>query len=101
MLENIWLPLPEFEPLIESEVATRGDLFYPIYAEVCGIHVYRAVDEISFGRLSAPQARHLGLAAGHPCALVQRRAYDLAGRCIEVRTTRGDANAFHYTVSLN
>jgi len=31
---------------------------------------------------------------------VQRRAYDLAGRCIECRTTSGDANAFHYTVSI-
>ena len=40
------------------------------------------------------------LLAGHPCARVQRHAFDLAGHCIEWRTTRGDANAFHYTVSI-
>jgi GntR family transcriptional regulator len=31
---------------------------------------------------------------------VQRQAFDLAGRCIEARTTLGDAHAFHYTVSI-
>ena len=35
-------------------------------------------------------ARHLGLPAGHPCAQVQRSAYDLSGRCVEMRITRGD-----------
>jgi GntR family transcriptional regulator len=32
--------------------------------------------------------------------VVRRRAYDLAGRCVECRTTRGDAQAFQYTVSI-
>ena len=45
-------------------------------------------------------ARALRLPAGHPCARVQRQAYDLAGRCVEWRTTLGDANAFHYTVAI-
>jgi GntR family transcriptional regulator len=31
---------------------------------------------------------------------VQRQAFDLSGRCIEQRSTVGDANAFHYTVSI-
>jgi GntR family transcriptional regulator len=101
MLEHIWLPLPEFESLMTLNTRPTSDLLYPIYAEICGIHVYRAVDEISFGLLSAAHARHLDLSPGHPCAVVRRRAYDHSGRCIEARTTRGDANAFHYTVSLN
>ena len=29
-----------------------------------------------------------------------RQAYDLGGRCVEFRITRGDAHAFHYTVTL-
>ena len=62
--------------------------------------IHRALDDIGFGQLSAPQARHLGLPAGHPCARVQRSAYDLSGRCVELRTTRGDAHAFHYTVNI-
>ena len=45
-------------------------------------------------------ARALKLPAGHPCARVQRLTYDLAGRCVEWRTTLGDANAFAYTVAI-
>ena len=99
--ETIWLPLPPFEPLWKSLAGSDSDLLYPLYARLCGVHVHRAVDAISFAVLSAAQARPLRLGAGHPCALVQRRAFDIGGRCVEVRSTRGDANAFHYRVNLN
>jgi GntR family transcriptional regulator len=101
LLENIWLPLPLFERLAGSDPSGWGDLLYPAYAKRCGVNVHRAVDEIGFGSLSAAQARWLDLTAGHPCAVVERDAYDITGRCVEARTTRGDANAFHYTVTLN
>ena len=100
VLEHIWLPLPEFEPLAASDAGDWGDLLYPLYAERCGVRVHRAMDEIGFGSLSTTQARHLGLAAGHPCAVVKRTAHDIAGRCVEVRITRGDAHAFRYAVTL-
>ncbi|KAB2889904.1 MAG: GntR family transcriptional regulator [Burkholderiaceae bacterium] len=98
--EEIWLPLALFGELAEGDTGSWGDLLYPLFAERCGVHVHRAVDEIAFGVLTAAQARHLALPAGHPCALVTRNAYDLAGRCVEVRFTRGDAHAFHYTVTI-
>ena len=98
--EEIWLPLALFGGLAEGDAAAWGDLLYPMYAERCGVHVARAVDEIAFGVLTAAQARQLALSAGHPCALVTRCAYDLAGHCVEVRHTRGDAHAFHYTVTI-
>jgi GntR family transcriptional regulator len=98
--EEIWLPLPLFAPLAEGDPADWGDLLYPALAERCGVHVHRAVDTIEFGKLGAAHARALHLPAGHPCARVQRQAFDLAGRCVEWRTTQGDANAFHYTVSI-
>lgn len=100
LLEHIWLPLDRFAALAEDDTAAWPPLLYPFYASRCGVHVQRAVDDIGFGVLSAPQARSLGLAAGHPCAVVTRRAMDLAGRCVEWRVTRGDAHAFHYTVTL-
>jgi GntR family transcriptional regulator len=37
---------------------------------------------------------------GDACAVVKRVAHDIAGRCVEVRVTRGDAKAFRYTVTL-
>jgi GntR family transcriptional regulator len=100
LYEEIWLPLPRFAPLVQGEVSSWGDLLYPLFAERCGVHVHRAVDTIGFASLGAAQARALGLPAGHPCARVQRQAFDLSGHCVEWRTTFGDANAFHYTVSI-
>ena len=100
LFEEIWLPLPLFAPLVESDPAAWGDLLYPVFAERCGVHVHRAVDTIGFGSFGAAQARALRLPAGHPCARVQRQAFDLTGHCVESRTTLGDANAFHYTVAI-
>lgn len=100
LLEELWLPLPAFEALAEGDVREWNPLLYPMYAERCGVHVHRAVDEIRFELLGAADARVLGLDAGHPCAKVVRTAFDVSGRCIEWRVSRGDAHAFHYTVSI-
>lgn len=100
LLEDLWLPLPLFAPLAEGDTVDWDDLLYPMFARVCGVHVARAQDAIAFGTLGAAQARVLRLPAAHPCAVVERQAYDLAGRCVEARSTRGDAHAFHYTVTI-
>ncbi|HSW08113.1 GntR family transcriptional regulator [Aquabacterium sp.] len=100
LVEEIWLPLPRCAALLDSDTAGWGDLLYPHLATACGLHVHRAVDEISFGQLGAADAKALRLATGHPCALVRRQAFDLAGRCVEYRCTRGDAHAFQYTVAI-
>lgn len=100
LLEQIWLPLPAFSALVDGPTEAWGDLLYPAYASRCGVSVHRAVDEIGFAALGAEHAALLGLAAGHPAAVVSRRAFDIAGRCVEFRITRGDAQAFAYTVTL-
>ena len=86
--------------LLQVPTADWPDLLYPFVATRCQVHVHRAVDEIGFGQLTAGQARHLALSPGHPCAVVTRTAFDLQGRPVEARTSRGDANAFHYTVTI-
>ncbi|WP_440534143.1 GntR family transcriptional regulator [Variovorax sp. YR566] len=98
--EEIWLPLDLFTSLVDDDPVQWGDLLYPMFAERCGVAVHRAVDEIAFGTLARLHASQLDLPAGHPCALVTRSAYDFSGRCIEARYTRGDAYAFHYTVTI-
>ena len=100
LLEDIWLPLPLFEPLLELPTADWGDLLYPLFADRCGVAITRATDEISFAPLTAAQARSLALSAGHPGVAVTRQAHNLAGHCVELRITRGDAFAFHYTVTI-
>jgi GntR family transcriptional regulator len=100
LVEDLWLPLPAFDALAHGATDDWGDLLYPLYATRCGLHVHRAVDSIRFEALGAAHAKLLALAPGHPCACVERVAYDLAGRALEFRRTRGDAHAFRYTVTL-
>ena len=100
LLEDIWLPLDLFAALENSDTQAWGDLLYPQFANQCGVHVHRAVDHIGFALLTGTQAHHLQLPPGHPCVAVERNAHDLTGRCVEWRTTRADAHAFHYTVTI-
>jgi GntR family transcriptional regulator len=100
LLEEIWLPLPSFEALAQSDPGSWGDLLYPAYARLCGVHIHRAADTITFGSLAAAHASKLNLPAAHPSAIVQRLAFDITGRCVEVRSSRGDAYAFNYSVQI-
>jgi GntR family transcriptional regulator len=100
LVERIWLDAKRMRKMATSDPATWGDLLYPAYLSLCDVLVHRAEDTISFGALSAADAQHLKLAPGHACAIVNRRALDMAGQCVELRTTRGDAALFQYTVTL-
>ena len=100
LLEHLVLSLPLFEALVDSHTPSWGDLLYPMYQTVCGVVIHRAQDQLSFDLLNRPQAEQLGLAQGHPCVRVQRQAFDMSNRCVELRTTLGDAFAFQYTAQV-
>ena len=100
LLETIVLPLPLFGPLAESDTDTWDDLLYPMYQQRCGVLVHKTQDSLSFSQLNATQAKRLKLDVAHPCVLVERHAFDIAGRCVEIRTTRGDAFSFKYTAQV-
>ena len=100
LLETIVLPLPLFSPLAESDSDTWDDLLYPMYQLHCGVVIQKTQDSLSFSQLNATQAKRLKLTPAHPCVQVERQAFDMAGRCVELRTTRGDAFSFKYTTQL-
>lgn len=100
LLETIVLPLPLFGALAESDTDTWDDLLYPMYQQRCGVVIQKTQDSLSFSQLNATQAKRLKLAVAHPCVLVERQAFDMAGRCVELRTTRGDAFSFKYTAQV-
>ena len=97
LCEHIVLPLPIFEPMASLPLKSWDDLLYPMFAKHCGMTVARAMDELGFEPLHAEQADLLGLEAGHPGIRVARRAFDFSDRCIELRTTWGDAHAFRFS----
>jgi GntR family transcriptional regulator len=100
LLETLVLPLPLFGALADSDTEEWDDLLYPMYQQRCGVLVHHAQDELKFSQLNATQAARLRLSAGHPCVQVERHAFDVAGRCVERRTTRGDAYSFTYTAHV-
>lgn len=100
LLETIVLPLPRFAALTRLDTRDWDDLLYPMYHARCGVVVHRAEDQLSFDQLNATQARRLKLPAQHPCVCVTRQAFDIAGLCIELRSTRGDAFSFEYTAQV-
>lgn len=100
LLETIALPLPLFGSLVDSDTSEWDDLLYPMYQTRCGVVIQHAQDDLRFAQLNATQARRLKLPPGHPCVLVERQAFDIAGRCVERRTTRGDAYSFTYTAHI-
>jgi GntR family transcriptional regulator len=100
LLESIVLPLPLFGTLAQSDADDWDDLLYPMYQSRCGVLIHHAQDELSFSQLGVREAKRLHVSAGHPCVRVDRRAYDIAGGCVELRTTRGDAFSFKYTAQV-
>lgn len=100
LLETIVLPLPLFGQLVGSDTDAWDDLLYPMFQQRCHVLIQKTQDSLSFSQLNATQAKRLKLTAAHPCVQVDRHAFDLAGRCVERRTTRGDAYAFKYTTQL-
>ena len=100
LLETIVLPLPLFGALADSDIHTWDDLLYPMYQQRCGVVIHKTQDTLSFSQLNGSQAKRLKLSVSHPCVLVERQAFDIAGRCVELRTTRGDAYAFKYTAQV-
>ncbi len=100
LYERLCLPLPAFSALALLDKSQWDDLLYPMYQRVCGVVVQRAEDAVTFAQADADVAHALKLNLSAPCARVSRRAFDISGRCIELRESSGDARLFHYTVQL-
>lgn len=100
LFERIWLPLPLFSALITLNKSQWDDLLYPMFQRVCSVTVYKADDSVTFclGEDEVVQALQLHTKA--PCARVERHAFDMSGRCVELRHSFGDALSFHYTAHL-
>lgn len=100
LFERIWLPLPLFATLTTLNKSQWDDLLYPMFQRVCGVTVYKADDCVTFCLGEDEVVQALRLRSKAPCARVERRAFDMTGRCVELRHSFGDALSFHYTAHL-
>ncbi|WP_406154655.1 GntR family transcriptional regulator [Streptomyces sp. NBC_00882] len=100
LVEDIWLPLPLFEPLERIGPDDLGDLLYPTYERCCGQIVAAATEELTVGAATAGDALLLGCGRGEPVAIVERVARSHDDRPLEYRRSRGLAHTFRYRIDL-
>lgn len=100
LLEDIWLPVRGFEPLVDLPLNEFGDLLYPLYERVCKRLVAHARETLTVERALPAQAKALGVESGSPLIRVQRVAYDFAGQPLEWRVSHGPAEYFQYHAEI-
>jgi GntR family transcriptional regulator len=100
LVEDIWLPLPLFEPLEHIGTDDLGDLLYPTFERACGQIVAAATEELTVDAASAADALLLGCARQEPVVVVERVARSHDGTPLEYRRSRGLARTFRYRIDL-
>lgn len=101
LVEDIWLPLPLFQPLEHIATDELGDLLYPTYERACGQVVAGATEELTVDVATAADALLLGCARGEPVVVVERVARSHDGTPLEYRRSRGLARTFRYRIDLH
>lgn len=100
LVEDIWLPLPLFEPVAEVDLSDLGPLLYPIYEELAGVIVGSATEQLSVEQSSPALAALLGCALVDPLIRIERTARTHAEEVVEFRRSHGPAKSFRYQAEI-
>ncbi|MGD6741888.1 GntR family transcriptional regulator [Streptomyces sp. BH106] len=100
LVEDIWLPLPRFAPLIEAGPEALGPLLYPSYEKLAGQVVGGASEELTVGACDRTDAALLECGVGDPVVVIERLARAHDGSPLELRVSRGRADTFRYRIEL-
>jgi GntR family transcriptional regulator len=101
LIEDIWLPLPQFQPIADVAVGQLGNLLYPEYETRVGIIIGSATEELSVTQATEPQAELLRCHPNDPLVKVERSARTHSSDVVEFRESFGLASTFHYHVEIN
>jgi len=74
---------------------------YPFYHQQYGIFVLRADEYIAAIAADKQTATDLSITVGSPTLQVNRTAFDMKDRAVEIRTSRFRADLFQYNVNLS
>ena len=96
--ERIVLPAARFAGLADR--APLPNTLYVLYQRAYGIAVVRAEEALSPVAAEAADALSLGVAEGAPLLEVERLAFDIADRVMELRTSRYAMEGLRYAVTL-
>ncbi|WLQ05852.1 GntR family transcriptional regulator [Arthrobacter oryzae] len=101
LLEDIWLPLPQFQPIADVNLHKLGSLLYPEYENRIGLIIGSATEELSVTQATDGQAVLLNCKSGDPLVKINRTARTHTGDVAEYRESYGLASSFRYQVEIN
>lgn len=101
LVEDIWLPLPQFQPIAEINLYELGSLLYPEYENRIGLIIGSATEELSVTQATDAQAVLLNCKGGDPLVKINRIARTHTGDVAEYRESYGLASTFRYQVEIN
>ncbi|KIS26154.1 hypothetical protein TV39_18210 [Arthrobacter sp. SPG23] len=101
LVEDIWLPLPQFQPIANIALDELGSLLYPEYESRIGLIIGSATEELSVTQAPGEQAALLNCQAGDPLVRINRIARTHTGDVAEYRESYGLASSFRYQVEIN
>ena len=96
LVEEIWLPLALFRPLLELPVEDFGPLLYPLYEDCCDQVIAYADEELTAEAAEQTTAELLGIAPGAPVIVIERLSHGFDDTALEWRRSWGRADQFHY-----
>jgi GntR family transcriptional regulator len=101
LVEDIWLPLPLFQPMADVGLNELGSLLYPEYENRIGLVIGSATEELLVTQATDPQAALMNCQAGDALVRIIRIARTHAGDVAEYRESYGLASSFRYRVEIN
>jgi GntR family transcriptional regulator len=101
LVEDIWVPLPLFDPLAEVDLAEVGPLLYPAYEQLAGVIIGSATEQLSIEQASPAVAALLDCSLIDPLVRIDRTARTHADEVVEYRRSYGLAKSFQYQVEIN
>lgn len=101
LVEDIWLPLPRFQPIADIDLNELGSLLYPEYENRVGVVIGSATEELSVTQATDGQASLLSCRSGDPLVKIIRIARTHTGDVAEYRESYGLASSFRYQVEIN
>ncbi len=96
MLEELWLPETLFPGLDGQRFAGRPGTVYDLYQREFGLSVTRIEEQLRAIAAPARIASRLGLAAASPVLMIERVAFAVDGKPVELRLAWADTTSLAY-----
>jgi GntR family transcriptional regulator len=96
VLDDIWLPAPQFKGLTLDKLATYRGPMYGLFEREFGVRMIRAEEKIRAVAASVEEAALLAVSPGAPLLSVERLAFTYDDKPVEFRRGLYNTTSHHY-----